>query len=69
MKALHDRSVTQEAVVNRLHKRNETLTNGQVQYKGDLHMLNKEVIALTEKLKEEARLREKVQEEKMNLEA
>ena len=31
-------------------------------------MLNKEVMTLTEKLKEEARLREKVQEEKTNLE-
>ena len=69
MKALQDRRVAQEGVVNRLHKRNETLTNEQVQYKGDLRMLHKEVTALTEKLKEEARLREKVQEEKMNLEA
>ena len=56
-------------MVNKLHKRNETLTNEQVQYKGDLRTLNKEVTALTEKLKEEACLREKVQEEKMNLEA
>ena len=69
MKALQDRSVAQEGVVNKLHKRNKTLTNEQVQYKGDLRTLNKEVTALTEKLKEEACLREKVQEEKMNLEA
>ena len=40
----------------------------QKQYKGALHTLNKEVMTLTEKLKEEARLREKVQEEKTNLE-
>ena len=32
-------------------------------------MLNKEVTTLTEKLKEEARLQEKVQEEETNLEA
>ena len=69
MKALQDKSVAQEGVVNKLHKRNKTLTNEQVQYKGDLRTLNKEVTALTEKLKEEACLREKVQEEKMNLEA
>ena len=40
----------------------------QKQYKGALHTLNKEVMTLTEKLKEEAHLREKVQEEKTNLE-
>ena len=54
-------------VISRLCKRNETLTNVQKQYKGALHTLNKEVTTLTEKLKEEACLREKVQEEKTNL--
>ena len=54
-------------VISRLCKRNETLTNMQKQYKGALHTLNKEVTTLTEKLKEEARLLEKVQEEKTNL--
>ena len=55
-------------VISRLCKRNETLTNMQKQYKGALNTLNKEVTTLTEKLKEEARLLEKVQEEKTNLE-
>ena len=69
MKALQDRSIAQEGVINRLHKRNKTLTNEQEQYKGALHMLNKEVMNLNEKLKEEARHLEKAQEEKTNLEA
>ncbi|KAK9999518.1 hypothetical protein SO802_019121 [Lithocarpus litseifolius] len=38
------------------------------QYKGTLCTLNKEVVALIEKLKEEARLQEKAQEAKANLE-
>jgi len=67
MKALQDINVTHERVINRLRKRNETLTNEHDQYKGALHMLNKEVTTLTKKLKEEARLREKAQEEKANL--
>ena len=65
IKTLQDRSVAQEGVINRLYKRNETLTNEQDQYKGALRMLNKEVTALTEKLKEEARLREKAQEKRI----
>jgi len=69
MKAFQDSSITQERVISRLHKRNETFTNEQEQYKGALHTLNKEVTALNEKLKEEAHLQEKAQEEKMNLEA
>ena len=69
MKTFQNKSIAQETVINRLLKRNETLTNEQEQYKGALCTLNKEVTTLTEKLKEEARLREKVQEEKMNLEA
>ena len=69
MKALQDRSVVQEGVIIRLCKCNETLTNEQEQYKGAFYMLNKEVMTLNEKLKEEACLREKAQEEKTNLEA
>ena len=69
MKALQDRSVAKEGVINRLRKHNETLTNEQEQYKGAFHTLNKEVTALTEKLKEKAHLRKKVQKEKMNLKA
>ena len=69
MKALQDRSVAQEGVIIRLRKCNETLTNEQEQYKGAFCMLNKEVMTLNEKLKDEAHLREKAQEEKINLEA
>jgi len=56
MKALQDKSVAQEGVISWLRKRKETLTNDQEQYKGALHTLNKEVMALIEKLKEEAHL-------------
>ena len=56
MKVLQDRSITQERVINWLRKRNETLTNKQEQYKGAFRNLNKEVMALIEKLKEEAYL-------------
>ena len=69
IKALQDRSVAQEGVISKLCKRNETLTNEQEQYKGALRMLNKEVTTLTKKLKGKAYLQEKMQEEKMNLEA
>ena len=68
MKVLQDRSITQERVINWLRKRNETLTNKQEQYKGAFRNLNKEVMALIEKLKEEAYLWEKAQEAKANLE-
>jgi len=69
MKVLQDRSVAQERVIRHLRKLNETLTNEQEQYKGAFRTLNKEVTTLTKKLKEEAHLQEKVQEEKTNLEA
>ena len=68
-KVLQDRSVAQEGVIRHLRKLNKTLTNEQEQYKGAFRMLNKEVTTLTKKLKEEAHLQEKVQEEKTNLEA
>ena len=59
MKALQDRSITQEGVISHLCKHNETLTNEQEQYKGTLRTLNKKVTTLNEKLKEEAHLQEK----------
>ena len=68
-KVLQDRSVAQEGVIRHLRKLNKTLTNEQEQYKGAFRTLNKEVTTLTKKLKEEAHLQEKVQEEKTNLEA
>ena len=39
MKALQDRSIAQEGVITRLHKRNGTLTNEQEQYKKALRTL------------------------------
>ena len=53
MKALQDRCVTEEGVINHLRKCNETLTNEHDQYKEAFHTLNKEVTTLNEKLKEE----------------
>ena len=53
MKALQDRCVTEEGVINYLRKRNETLNNEQDQYKEALRTLNKEVTTLNEKLKKE----------------
>ena len=55
MKALQDRYIAEEGVINRLRKRNETLTNEQDQYKDTLCTLNKKVTKLNEKLKEETR--------------
>ena len=52
MKALQDRSITQEGVIASLRKRNETLTDEQKQYKGALRTLNTEVKELREKLEE-----------------
>ena len=53
MKALQDRCVAEEGVINRLRKCNKTLTNEHDQYKEAFCTLNKEVTALNEKLKEE----------------
>ena len=55
MKALQDRSITQEGVIARLCKRNGTLTDEQEQYKEALGTLNTEVKELREKLKEVGR--------------
>ena len=55
IKALQDRCDAEEGVINRLRKRNETLTNEQDQYKDAFRTFNKEVTELHEKLKEETR--------------
>ena len=65
MKALQDRCVTEEGVISRLRKCNETLTNKQDQYEEAFHTLNKEVTDLNEKLMEETYQREKEQEAKV----
>ena len=68
MKAFQDRSVVEEGVISRLHKRNKILTNEQAQYKDALCTLNKEVTELKEKLKKEASQRKKEQEAKATVE-
>ena len=55
MKALQDWCIVEEGVISRLRKRNKALTNEQDYYKDTLRTLNKEVIELNEKLKEETR--------------
>ena len=67
-KALQDRCMAEEGVISRLRKHNKTLTNEQDQYKEALHTLNKKVMELNEKLKEETRQRVKEQEAKASLE-
>ena len=59
MKALQDRCVAEEGVINCLRKCNETLTNEHDQYKEAFRTLYKEVTALNEKLKEETSQQEK----------
>ena len=55
-------------MISHLRKRNETLTNEQDQYKDALRTLNKEVIELTEKLREETHQQEEERETKATLE-
>ena len=61
-------TLVQEGVISRLRKNNKTLTNEQDQYKEALRTLNKKVMELNEKLKEETRQRVKEQEAKASLE-
>ena len=68
MMALQDRCVAEEGVIGRLRKHNETLTNEQDQYKDAIRTLNKEVMELNGKLKEETRQWEKEQKVKASLE-
>ena len=67
-KALQDKCIAKEGVINLLRKCNETLTNEQDQYKDALYTLNKKVTELNEKLKEETHQWEKEQEAKASLE-
>ena len=68
MKALQDRCVAEEGVISRLRKRNKTLINEHDQYKEAFCTLNKEVMALNEKLNKETSKWEKAQKAKANLE-
>jgi len=56
-------------VIYRLRKRQEIQNKEKDQYKEAIHTLNKELTAVTKKLKQESILREKAQEAKENLEA
>ena len=55
-------------MISHLRKRNETLTNEQDQYKDALRTLNKEVMELTEKLREETHQQEEERNAKATLE-
>ena len=55
-------------MISHLRKRNETLTNEQDQYKDAFRTLNKEVMELTEKLREETHQQEEEQKAKATLE-
>ena len=68
MKALPDRCITEEGVINCLRKCIETLTNEQDRYKEAFRTFNKKVKALNKKLKEETSQWEKAQEAKASLE-
>ena len=54
MKELQDRCIAKEGVISNLRKRNENVMNEQDQYKEALHILNKKVTELKEKLNKEA---------------
>ena len=68
MKELQERCVTQEGVISRLQKRQEIQNKKQKQYKETIHTLNKELMAIIEKLKKESRLQEKAQKAQESLE-
>ena len=54
MKALQDRCVAREGVICRLRKRQDIQNNEMDQYKEAVCTLNKELMAVTEKLKQES---------------
>ena len=68
MKALQDRSVAKEGVIDHLHKRIELLTDEEEQYKGAIRFLNEEVKNLKGKLEEEGHQRMSEQEAKEKVE-
>ena len=65
MKMFQDRCVAQEGVISRLRERQEIQNKEQEQYKEVVRTLKKELMVVTEKLKEESRLQEKVQKAKV----
>ena len=58
MKALQDRCIAREGVICWLRKRQDIQNNEMDQYKEAVCTLNKELMAVTEKLKQESILRE-----------
>ena len=69
MKALQDRCVAGEGVICQLQKHQDIQNKEMDQYKEAVHTLNKELTAITKKLKQESILQEKVQEVKAKLTA
>ena len=65
MKMFQDRCVAQEGVISRLRECQEIQNKEQEQYKEVVRTLKKELTVVTKKLKEESRLREKVQKAKV----
>ena len=63
VKALQDRCIAKEGVVNRVRKHNATLMNEQRQYKEAMCSFNQEVKELREKLVEAGSQKQKFQEE------
>ena len=63
VKALQDRYVAKEGVVDHVRKHNATLMNEQGQYKEVMRTFNQEVKELKEKLEEADHQKQKLQEE------
>ena len=68
MKALQDRHVAREGVIRRPRKHQDIQNKEMDQYKEAVCTLNKELMAVTEKLKQESNLLEKAQKAKESLE-
>ena len=63
VKALQDRCIAKEGVVDRVRKHNATLMNEQGQYKEAMRTVNQEVKELKGKLEEADHQKQKFQEE------
>ena len=58
MKALQDRCITSKGMIRRFRKHQDIQNKEMDQYKEAVRTLNKELTAVTEKLKQESNLRE-----------
>ena len=68
MKAFQDKCIAREGVIHRLQKHQDIQIKEMDQYKEAVRTLNKELTAVTKKLKQESILLEKVQKAKESLE-